>query len=126
MKRIFFILCLFLNGCHLLKPKSYDASQGDYVLSGVTATDYQIIEPIRCVDSVITVKIKTPDAVDYRELNRYEYQPITKGTGGGGVRLGKKVLIVGNRLKIINEPAAPTGSLYEIHSTLIVNAKELY
>lgn len=121
------VALILLTGCNTVhRLTSSPASLPDiYIVSGVTSVDYQIIQPIRCADSVISVKVKRPSETKFTALNNYEYTVILVGAGGGGIKFNRQV-ITGNNgvLYITGGPAAPTGTQYEITSVLVLHILE--
>ncbi len=125
-------LAPFLVGCESLKRITDGASEThpnqvstpvDYKVTGVTAIDYQVIQPVRCVGSDVTVRVKRPGE-EWHDCNKYEVKIDTVGTGGGGVWMrricyptfdqqGKLISLV-----LTGKPVAPAGTEYEIRSVL--------
>lgn len=125
-----FLLFLSLLGCKLLPQYKKDqpgntAIPNDYTVSGITLSDNQIVQPVRCVDSLITVKVLAIGETQWRTCNPYEARISTIGAGGGGVFFGRKSSATfdtnGNLLYLIlyDVPVAPKGSQYEVHSIKI-------
>lgn len=127
------VVLVFLTGCNTLKrefgthsePAASSAVPESYEVTGVTALDFQWIQPVRCADSLIRAYVKTPGSSNFRELNRYEFKIDTTGTGGGGVLFGRVCYPTfdakGNliTLRITQIPVAPRGTEYRIESTLV-------
>lgn len=134
MKTFLFILMLapMLVGCESLKritegPSSEPGPDlsvpNEYVVTGVTITDFQIIQPVRCAGSTVTVKVKR-SGEDWQVCNKYEAKIDPVGVGGGGVWF-KKICYPtydpnGNLIKLVitSRPVAPAGTEYEIRSVL--------
>lgn len=125
---------LTLVGCNTLKritsADHTDAASNtlpdDYVLAGATSVDFQIIQPVRCADSAVSVRVKRAGETAWRECNRYEVKIDTVGVGGGGVWFRRQAEIEGSILHITGKPVAPAGTQYEIRSVLTRRARELY
>lgn len=114
-------LLFFFQGCNFLhKTHSAPSNQAlpdIYSVEGVTSVDYQMIQPIRCVNSVIRVWIQTPGGP--LELNSYEFLADPIGVGGGGVLFQHKVDVVGASIVVYQIPIAPTGTHYMIQSMVV-------
>jgi hypothetical protein len=135
------VMCVALNACntlHRITNPEHQSSSGpaplatDYQVTGTTSINYQIIAPVRCVDSTVRVWVKKPSAADFRELNRYEFKIHTEGVGGGGIEFTREAIANfapnGDLLNLFisTNPTAPAGTQYKIESTLMASAQGLY
>lgn len=110
--------CNQLHNAHSVPPNN--TPPDIYTVTGKTAVDFQVIQPVRCVNSMIRVWVKTESDADFRELNEYEFKALTDGVGGGGVEFKKRVEIQpSGSLVIYQECSAPKGSDYKIQSMLV-------
>jgi hypothetical protein len=108
-----------LTGGPESKPAESAALPDDYTVTGVTVVDRQTIQPVRVVDSKIRVWVRKPGALEFRELNEYEFYPDPYGPGGGGVWLKGEILVQSGKQYPQGRPAAPTGSEYRIQSAKV-------
>lgn len=134
MKNIITILILSipLVGCNAVRKvfPQYEKDKAapevaalpdDYTVTGVTATDYQLIAPVRVVNSAIAVKVKRVGE-DWHQCDKFEIALSTRGTGGGAVRFQWQSVIVNG----IARPVAPAGTQYEIRSVVKSTEHSLY
>lgn len=123
---------LGMTGCHTLQkiykaesePLQIQRTPDDYTVNGVTIVDFQIINPIRCQESLVTVKIKTLGMTTFRDLNQYEF---ACDAAAGSVRFKKEVQILpGGNLLLTGRPVAPAGTEYRIRSVRMDDSHSLY
>lgn len=136
-----FLISPFMIGCRTIN-KLFTAQEyppevvnlpDSYTIEGVTSSEFQVIKPVRCVDSLVRVWVKKEGALDFRELNKYEFKAETIGNTGQ-VMLKRECVPTydetGRLIKlVITAPqCAPPGTSYRIESTLIKNsaASRLY
>lgn len=123
------ILILPLIGCQSLKritdgrtttPPSATNLPSDYYVTGTTANDYdKVIMPVQ--GRIITVEVKRSDENSYMILkDKTGYEEYAVFTiPRDGVRFTKRVkYFQGGGYTLSDEPAAPKGTEYRIHSVL--------
>lgn len=126
MKRLTILIAsLLFVGCQQLEklpgfgkdqPPQHNALPATYTVTGVTQSDFDLV-PVRVLNSRITVRVNRANRPlqGWHDCDEFEVFFSTKGTGGGFVRFWYLNLEVGG----ISFPVAPTGTPYEITSTLI-------
>lgn len=144
MKNLIFLViaATCLTGCRtiqkLYKAESHTAEPSSipdvYEITGVTANDYQWVQPVRCADSLVRVWVKRPGETEFRECNKYEIKVSTIGTGGGSFWFKREANPTfdsdGTLLRLVIKPypVAPTGTEYRVQSMLVTgsSSSELY
>lgn len=116
---------------HFTSPETY---ADVYTVTGVTKNDFYCVRPVRVRDSAIRAWVKTPDATEYRELNKYEFTAEVIGTETGRVTFKREAYPTYDsngtliRLVLTGRQAAPPGTAYRIQSMLLTSndAPRLY
>lgn len=136
--RLLLLLAILpLAGCNVVRkafpqynndsPAPDSGLPDDYMITGTTVVDYQILE-FPNQGRQLTIRIKKPGSNEFRELYKDQYvseYKLKKGPPSDSLWFSKEIVKEGNIYRFPG-PVAPIGTQYEIRSIRLSTEHNLY